>query len=197
MVLLVLMAISAPVSALSVNIPADANFTFSLPALRGDNITYSWTASESVSFNVRDPNGDILYSTGGLSHSGMIRASSSGQYSLQWFNSHSSSVRVSYDASSTTLDRVRGPLLDTIIGLIAVLVVIIIVVVIVVVLVVGRREQPIQQGQATYYPYSPTATPPLLGQYFGPRTAEGRCPRCGSVVSAEAAFCLKCGARLK
>ncbi len=197
MMLSVFVIASIPASALSTTIPSGATFTFRIPVLDGDRISFDWVADLAVTFSITDPNGDSVYSFSGAVRVGHIDATMTGEYSLHWTNNHASSVGLEYNVTTSTFEHLSGPLLAAIIGVIVVIIIVIIVVVLVV--LVAKPKARAQQGPGTYSPYGPPGAPPpqMAGQYVGPPTPEGKCPRCGSAVSPDAAFCLKCGARLR
>jgi hypothetical protein len=142
----VLVLASVPEFEHSAKIPANGSFTYLVLALEGDNIAFSWHASNSVGFVLRDPNGDVAFATGGESFSMSIDVHFSGEYALQWFNNDDSSTRMSFDASSETFDSIRSPLLAEIAWLVAIIVILIIVLMAIIVFVV-RRSGLFRQGQ--------------------------------------------------
>jgi len=145
----VLVLASVPEFEHSAKIPADGSFTYQVFALKGDNITFSWDASQSLSFTLRGPDGvtgGVLFATGGDQVSRSVNAYVTGEYELKWFNGRESSVRMSFDASSDTLDSIRSPLLTEITWLVAIIVILIIVLMAIVVFMV-RRSGLFRQGQ--------------------------------------------------
>lgn len=142
----VLMLASVPEREHSARIPTNGSFTYRVFALEGDIITFSWHASNSVGFVLRDPNGDVAFATGGESFSTSIDVHFSGEYALQWFNNDESSTRISFDASSETLDGIRSPLPTEIAWLVTIIVIFIIVLMATIVFMV-RRSELSRQGQ--------------------------------------------------
>jgi hypothetical protein len=146
LVISVLVLASVPEFDHSAKIPTNGSFTYRVLALKGDNIAFSWDASHSVAFVLRYPDGDVAFATGGESFSRTILVSSTGEYELQWFNDREFSVRMSFDASSSTLDNIRSPLLTEITWLVA-LVVILITVLMTIIVFAVRHSGLFRQGQ--------------------------------------------------
>lgn len=141
----VLVMASVPASALSTTIPAGGSFTYKVLAVKGDNITFSWDASQSLAFHLRGPDGvvgGVLFSTGGDQVSRSVKVYVTGEYELQWFNGRESSVRMSFDASSSTIDSIRDPLVTDRTLLSAILVTLVIFILVVIVLMARSLGPP-------------------------------------------------------
>ncbi len=155
----------------------------------GDSIAYHWTASESITFTISDPSGDIIVDTSAAQRSGIREVTQTGDYMLVWTNLHATSVTLTYEVTVLPFHAGGLPLL----GFVAVLLIaiIIIVVVVLVIMVAFRsdraRSEDIYRQQQQYY----------TGPQLFPPTPEGRCSRCGAQVKTDGAYCENCGARLR
>lgn len=142
----VLVLASVPEFKHSTKIPAGESLNYQVVAVKGDNITVSWESSQSLVFYLVDPNGEGTFSTGSDSFSRTFSAYLSGEWTLKWINTRESSVKISFDASSSTLESIRSPLLTEIMWLVAIIVILIIVLMAIIVFVV-RRSGLFRQGQ--------------------------------------------------
>lgn len=123
LLLSVLALASVPGFELSVKIPAEGTYTCHVLALVGDNITVSWDSSDVLGFALIDPSGQPTFGTGSRSFERTFSVYMSGEWTLHWGNSHDSSVKMSYDASSSTLDSIRDPLMTEIAWLVTITVI--------------------------------------------------------------------------
>jgi hypothetical protein len=131
----VLALASVPGFELATKIPAGEHFTHSVIALAGDNITVSWESSGHLGFALIDPDGFVTFGTGSDSYSRTFDVYRSGVWTLYWGNHGDSSVKLSFDASSSTIDSIRDPLLTEVAWLVAIIVVLIILLIAVIVFV--------------------------------------------------------------
>ena len=93
-------------SAVDRTIPADGDYAVRVHLDDGKRIEWSWTATDSLRFDVVGPDGTALLSREGLADSGPFTATAEGEYTVVWRNGASSPVDVRY-----TL-RAYGEILD-------------------------------------------------------------------------------------
>lgn len=132
---------SVPGLDLGTKIRAGDQFTYNVLALTGDNITVSWDSSDYLMFGLISPSGSVALGTGSDSFSRTFSSVyQSGEWTLVWTNVGESTVKLSFDASSSSLDAIRGPLLTEVAWLVAVIVILIMTMVTVIVLVTRRLQ---------------------------------------------------------
>jgi hypothetical protein len=117
---------SVPGFALPVKVPVDGTYDHHVVALVGDNITVSWDSSEVLVFALIDPSGEAVFGTGSRSFEKVFPVYMSGEWTLHWSNPNDVSVKMSYDASSSTLDNIPSPLLTEVAWLVATAVILIV-----------------------------------------------------------------------
>jgi len=181
--------LSAPAAAQTATIDPGQSFMATYTATNGDSIAYHWTASQSVTFTISDPNGDTILDVSSAQRSGIREVTQTGDYLLLWTNHHSTSVVLTYEVTVLPFHAGGISLIAAIaVVLIAIIALVIIVLIIFVVFREDRRrtEELYTQQQAVYA--GPTVMPP---------TAEGKCSRCGAAAKPDSTFCEKCGARLR
>jgi len=140
LLLSVLVLASVPGFEPSVKIPPGATLTCHVLALVGDNITVSWDSSEVLGFALVDPSGQGTFGTGSRSFERTFSAYMSGEWTLHWSNTRDFSVKISFDASSSTLDSIRDPLMTEIAWLVAVTVILTVTLIAVIVIAIRRSN---------------------------------------------------------
>lgn len=154
-----------------------------------DWITYSWTSSAPLAFVIRDPNGVAQVTSTSSSDGGIYTADMDGTFTLTWTNNQASSVSITYDANRFPFGGDGGffdDMLTVMLIVAAIIIIVVVVIIVLVVFVVGKKEKPAAQQQ---YP------PPM--QYGPPGAPLTNCPRCGAPLDPNAAFCQRCGTRVK
>ena len=144
LLLLVLTLASAPGFGHYTVIPAGGQLRIEVVALVGDNLTVSCESEAPLVISVMDPDGFWKFTGGtGLTEifgpfSETFSVYLSGEWTIVWTNLHEIPVKVSYDASSSTIDSVRAPLINEIAWLVAIIVCLVIVMIAAVALVTLR-----------------------------------------------------------
>ena len=122
----------------STKIPAREEFRVHVIALAGDNISVSSESSDSIVFCLVKPDGETTFMGGVRSFSRTFSVHTSGEWTLVWTNPRDSSVKMSYDASSSSIDSIRDPLLREVAWLVAIVVTLIVIMIVVIVFVTRR-----------------------------------------------------------
>lgn len=187
--LLLLTALSPLSGAVSVTIPPGEEHSETFLLFEGTVLRYSWTASTPVQFELRSPSGSTLQAVLSSRYHGAYEAQISGTYTLVWINPHSGAVDLDYEVSTISLD---GGLQETLsslfLGVLVVAVAIVVVVLVVVVFVLLREHRTSPQRTSPLVHPQTQAPHPVTG---------GNCHACGFPTDSAAAFCQRCGARLR
>lgn len=152
-----------------------------------DSITdvwqYSWSSDVNLHFIVYSPAMVMVAEYTGTSDTGDVAwTSSTGDYMLRWENTGNSPAQLTYTIENIFGDVQHGINTMILVGaIVAVIIIVAIILIVVFVVMAGKKKQAPQQ--------------PMAGQVWAPPPVGGRCPNCGSALTAGAKFCEKCGTR--
>ncbi len=184
-----LMLAPAQASADSNTIPAGGTLTVPFTLTKDVTVTYHWTSSASLNFELRNPSGTVVESSSGSTHVDFYDPPTGGQYTFVWTNPSSVAATIEYDITSMDIGEDFFDAISPLFIGVIVAVVLVIIVVVAVVLFAVMKERPSA-------PQQPAG--PMQPQQYAPHPVVGtNCPQCGVPIDSGSSFCARCGAKLR
>jgi hypothetical protein len=192
--LMFLLLTAGPVSADYITVSANSTYVEQVHANSGETISIFWSCPYDVRIVVKEPGGSTILDVTDDARTSLLSADRSGQYTITWYNTMSSSVTINREIEVIPVS--VGGLFDSLARLMLILVIGIIAIIVVIVLVVAFAAKK-EKAPVPPPAYQGTYGPPYYGPTPPASAVPGTCPLCGAAARPEMTFCEKCGARLR